>query len=76
MLHQATVQRARDSFEKVVRRGIARGELPEDLDIELFIDVVRAPFVYRRVVAQSPVGTADIDAVLDIVLGTFSRVPN
>ena len=76
VLHQATVQRARDSFEKVVRRGIARGELPEDLDIELFIDVVRAPFVYRRVVAQSPVGTADIDAVLDIVLGTFSRVPN
>ena len=35
-----------------------------------------APFVYRRVVAQTSVGTADIDAVLDIVLGTFSRVPN
>jgi AcrR family transcriptional regulator len=76
VLHQATMQRARDSFEKVVRRGIARGELPDDLDVELFVDVVRAPFVYRRVVAQSPVGTADIDAVLDIVLGTFSRVPN
>ena len=44
---------ARASFEQVVRRGIARGELPADLDIGLFIDVVRAPFIYRRVVAQT-----------------------
>ena len=75
-LHQETMQRARDSFEQVVRRGIARGELPTDLDVSLFIDLVRGPFVYRRVVAQSPVAPADIDAVLNIVLGAFSRVPN
>ena len=49
---------------------------PADVDIGLFVDVVRAPFIYRRVVAQSPVRTEDIDAVLDLVLGAFSRVPN
>jgi AcrR family transcriptional regulator len=75
-LHQQTMERARVNFEQVVRRGIERGELPADLDIGLFIDIVRAPFVYRRVVAQSPVGPADIDAVLDIVLAAFRRVPN
>jgi AcrR family transcriptional regulator len=74
-LHQQTMARARASFEKVVRRGIERGELPGDLDVDLFIDVVRAPFIYRRVVAQSPVQPADVEPVVDLVLGTFSRVP-
>ena len=62
----------RASFEQVVRRGIERGELPADVDVDLFIDVVRSPFIYRRVVAQSPVQTADIEPVLDLVLGAFS----
>jgi AcrR family transcriptional regulator len=75
-LHQETIAKARASFEQVVRRGIARGELPADLDIELFIDVVRAPFIYRRVVARQPVQPADIEPVVDLVLGAFSRVPN
>ena len=57
-LHQQTMRRARASFEQVVRRGIERGELPADVDVGLFIDVVRAPFIYRRVVAPvtSPTG--------------------
>jgi AcrR family transcriptional regulator len=75
-LHRDTMRRARASFEQVVRRGVDRGELPADLDVGLFVDVVRAPFIYRRVVAQSPVRTEDIDAVLDLVLGAFNRVPN
>jgi AcrR family transcriptional regulator len=75
-LHQVTMAKARASFEKVVRRGIERGEVPADLDVDLFIDVVRAPFIYRRVVAQSPVQPADIEPVVDLVLSAFSRVPN
>lgn len=75
-LHQETIAKARASFEQVVRRGIERGELPADLDIGLFIDVVRAPFIYRRVVAQSPVQPADIEPVVDLVLSAFSRVPH
>ena len=74
-LHQQTMRRARASFERVVRRGIERGELPVEVDVDLFIDVVRSPFIYRRVVAQSPVQTADIEPVVDLVLGAFSPVP-
>jgi AcrR family transcriptional regulator len=75
-LHQETIAKARASFEQVVRCGIERGELPADLDIGLFIDVVRAPFIYRRVVARSPIASTDIEPVVDLVLGAFSRVPN
>ena len=74
-LHQQTMRRARASFEQVVRRGIERGELPADVDVDLFIDVVRSPFIYRRVVAQSTVQPADIEPVVDLVLGAFSPVP-
>ncbi len=45
----------RASFERVVRLGIARGELPADVDMHLVVDLARAPVIYRRVVAQVPV---------------------
>jgi AcrR family transcriptional regulator len=75
-LHMEGMQRARDGFEEVVRRAIARGELPADVDVGLLVDVVRAPFIYRPVVARMPVAKEDIDAVLDLVLGAFTRTPN
>jgi AcrR family transcriptional regulator len=75
-LQRERMRRGRASFEEVVRRGIERGELSVDVDVDLFVDIVRAPFIYRRVVAQLPVATEDIDAVLDLVLGAFSWVPN
>jgi AcrR family transcriptional regulator len=75
-LHQERMRGARAGFEEVVRRGIERGELPADVDVGLLVDVVRAPFVYRRVVSQLPVGREDVDAVLDLVLGAFCREPN
>ena len=75
-LHRERMRRGRASFEEVVLRAIERGELSADVDVDLLVDVVRAPFIYRRVVAQLPVATEDIDAVLDLVLGAFSRVQN
>ena len=75
-LHMEAMQRARDGFEEVVRRAIERGELSADVDVGLLVDVVRAPFIYRPVVARMPVAKEDIDAVLDLVLGAFSRVQN
>jgi AcrR family transcriptional regulator len=75
-LHMEGMQRAREGFEEVVRRAIERGELSADLDVGLLVDVVRAPFIYRPVVARMPVAQEDIDAVLDLVLGAFSRAPN
>jgi AcrR family transcriptional regulator len=75
VLHQETQRRARRAFERVVRRGIERGEVPSDVDVALLVDLVRSPFIYRRIVAQVPVGTADIEPVVDLVLGAFCRVP-
>ena len=70
-LRQETLRMGRASFERVVRRGIARGELPDDVDVHLVVDFARAPIIYRRVVAQVPVGAADVAPIIDAVLAAF-----
>ena len=53
-----------------------RGELSADVDVGLLVDVVRAPFIYRPVIARAPVALEDIDTVLDLVLGALIPVQN
>jgi AcrR family transcriptional regulator len=70
-LRQETLRMGRASFERVVRLGIARGELPDDVDVHLVVDFARAPIIYRRVVAQSPVLASDVEPIVDAVLAAF-----
>ncbi len=72
-LRQKTLRLGRSSFERVVRRGIDRGELPADADVHLVIDLARAPIIYRRVVAQTPVAPAEIEPIVDAVLTAFGH---
>jgi len=72
-LRQETLRLGRSSFEQVVRRAIDRGELPDDVDVHLVVDLARAPIIYRRVVAQTPVSADDIAPIVDAVLAAFAR---
>jgi AcrR family transcriptional regulator len=74
-VREETERRGRSVYERVIRRGVERGELPAGLDVELFTDLLISPFVYRRVISQSIVDPASIEPVLDAVLAAFSRVP-
>jgi AcrR family transcriptional regulator len=74
-LRQQTIREAREVYERVIRRGIERGELPADVDVRLVIDLSMSPFIYRGVVDQSPIEPADIGPVVDAVLAAFARVP-
>lgn len=71
-LRQQTLRVERASFERVVRRGIERGELPPDVDVHLVVDLARAPIIYRRVVAQTPVRPSEIEPIVDAVLAAFA----
>jgi AcrR family transcriptional regulator len=73
-LRQETLRMGRASFERVVRMGIARGELPHEVDVHLVVDLARAPIIYRRVVAQTPVHASDIAPIVDAVLAAFTSV--
>ena len=75
LLHKQNEREGRAMFERAIRRGIDRGELPVDVDVRLFVDLVMAPFIYRRVVVQSNARQADVEPIVDYVLAAFSRVP-
>jgi AcrR family transcriptional regulator len=74
-LRQETLRLGRDSFERVVRLGIERGEIDADVDVHLVADFARAPVIYRRVVAQVPVSLAEVEPIVDAVLAAFRPVP-
>jgi AcrR family transcriptional regulator len=59
----------RAEAERVLRRGIAAGELREDLDVDAAIDVLYGPLYYRLLIKHAPLDAAFIQAALEIALG-------
>ncbi len=57
----------REPMRAVLRRGIARGQLPEDLDVELVADAVAGPLFYRRLVARRPASPEYVRALVDLL---------
>ena len=74
-LRQETLRMGRASFERVVQLGIARGELPDDVDVHLVADLARAPIIYRCVVSQTRVRAAEVEPIVDAVLAAFTVAP-
>ncbi len=63
---------------EVLRRGVARGELRADLDIELAIDLLTGPWVYRLLISggdADAIFRLDPSGLLDLVLGGIAARP-
>jgi AcrR family transcriptional regulator len=57
---------------EVLRRGVARGELRADLDVELTIDLLTGPWVYRLLISggdPNAIFHLDPSGLLDLILG-------
>lgn len=67
-LHHSVVRTRRRPLTEALQAGIARGELPPDVDLELLVDLLIAPLVYRRFVSREPVTTEFAADVVDAVL--------
>ncbi len=52
----------------MLRRAIARGELPEDLDMEMALDVLAAPIYWRLVVRQAEAEPDYVDRLVAYAL--------
>ncbi|MEV4576427.1 TetR/AcrR family transcriptional regulator [Nonomuraea jabiensis] len=66
-LHEFFTTRHEQSAE-VVRRAVARGELPDVVDVREVIRVAVAPVYYRLFVAHEPVTERDADRAADAAL--------
>ncbi len=51
-----------------IQRGMARGEVDPNLDLERAMYFVQGPFVANRLVELAELSDADIDFFLDLIL--------
>jgi AcrR family transcriptional regulator len=68
IFYENLVAPRRAVMAEVLRRGIARGELRADLDVELAIDMITGPWVYRLLISGGDLSPMDPPRLLDLVL--------
>lgn len=54
--------------KQIFERGIMRGELRKDLDIELSIDLIFAPVFYRLLITRAPIDSAFVKNLISYAL--------
>jgi len=55
----------------VIERAVARGELPDDVDVDLLVTLLSGPLVYTKLVRRQRVTEELVAAVVDSVLARF-----
>ena len=61
-------QRRQATVRTLLQRGIDRGELPGDADVDVLVDVLLGPFVYRRLVTGAPLDDDFTQRLVDFAL--------
>jgi AcrR family transcriptional regulator len=72
IFYENLVAPRRAVMAEVLRRGVERGELREDLEVELAVDLLTGPWVYRLLIAggdPAVVEHVDPRRLLDLVFG-------
>ncbi len=64
--------RRRGALTEVLRRGIERGDLRDDLDIELAVDVLGGPLFYRLLITGGPIDERLAVGVAELILRGFA----
>jgi AcrR family transcriptional regulator len=62
----------RDSLTQVLRRGVQRGDLRDDLDLELALDVLGGPLFYRLLITGGPLDGRLAEGVVELMLRGFA----
>lgn len=62
------VQPRRDQAREIFARGIKRGEIPSDLDLEVALDLIYGPLYHRMLHGHAPLDDAFVRAAIDMAL--------
>jgi AcrR family transcriptional regulator len=71
-LVRAQAEQRRRFATAVIRRAVDRGQLPDDIDVDLMVTLLSGPLVYTKLVRRQRVTHELIAAVVDSVLATYS----
>lgn len=72
-IRQHFLEGRRAALATVLRRGIERGELAPDVDVELVLDFLGGPLFYRILVTGAPLDDEFAQGVVEVVLRGVSR---
>jgi AcrR family transcriptional regulator len=62
------IRHRRQPLQTILGRALERGELASDTDVEVLIDALIGPFVYRRLLSHDPLDAAFVERLLRTVL--------
>jgi AcrR family transcriptional regulator len=71
-LHERFITPRRTTAGEVLRRGIGRGELRPDLDVDTAIDTLYGALYYRLLVSGDPLTPRYVDRVIDHIYPTLA----
>jgi AcrR family transcriptional regulator len=72
-LREHLIQSRRDLGRQIWVRGVARGELRADVDVEIALDLIFGPAMYRLVASHDPLDDATADALIAAVMRGLHR---
>jgi AcrR family transcriptional regulator len=74
-MHAELTRRRREPLLRLLAAAVRRGELAADTDAELVVDLLAAPFFYRRLIAHHRIPAEMPGAVVDHVLASLRVGP-
>lgn len=74
VVREGFLRARRAALRKVVRRGIERGELRPDVDVELALDFLGGPLFYRLLVTGGPLDEVLARGVVEVMLYGMAAV--
>jgi len=75
-LRGEVARKARLDYEIVISRAIERGELAPHVDAALLIDMLIAPFVYKRIADDAVAPMSDVGRVIEAALAGIGGLPS
>jgi AcrR family transcriptional regulator len=64
----------RERAAAVIHRGIERGELNPDIDVELALDLLAGPLYWRTAIIRSPLSPSQLDQLCEAVLAALTHM--
>ena len=72
-LREGFLAQRRAALRAVLDRGVVRGDLRPDLDVELALDVLGGALFYRLLVTGGPIDAKLAEGIADLVLRGYAR---
>ncbi len=73
-LHRRLVQERRGPLLGVLRAAIGRGDLPENVDVEVAADMLSGPLFFRRFISREPVTIEFVEQLVDTLLPRLGTI--